>query len=133
MTSQIFLWDPDGDTVLDEMVCVDNVAENFGGCMFATGVVNASDAVVMRGNNGRLGGCLCKYRSIRLSGLKYELSCSVGYHRFELLRGMVKPIRDRNTIFFIIRHSPSLRPCCLCFFLCIRSLSPRGSARCFGI
>lgn len=73
MTSQIFLWDPDGDTDLDEMECIDNEVEEFGGCMLATGTVNASDAVVMRGNYGERGGCLCKYRSTRVSGLKYEL------------------------------------------------------------
>lgn len=57
----MYAWDPDGDVDLDAMICRKNVALDQAGCFYATGRAVVRDGVVMQGNEGESGGCICEY------------------------------------------------------------------------
>ena len=58
---QIFLWDDEGKSIFNNVICTSNKAVLDGGCIFVMGIAVISDEVVMQGNlAGDKGGCICK-------------------------------------------------------------------------
>lgn len=60
LATQVFAWDSQGDVDLVDVACEDNVAGGKGGCMYSAGAAIVREEVVMRGNVGASGGCLCE-------------------------------------------------------------------------
>lgn len=57
---QVFGWDATGTIEFNDVVCTGSVSAANGGCLYVSGVGVVNDGTVMRGNQAKAGGCLCK-------------------------------------------------------------------------
>lgn len=51
-------WEKDGIIGFGDLLCLNNIANGYGGCLSAEGSITLANRTVMRGNTAENGGCV---------------------------------------------------------------------------
>lgn len=63
---QIFGWSDKGNLILNDLSCLNNSAEDNGGCLYVSGEAVINNGAVMLDNEAELGGCVCECARLHL-------------------------------------------------------------------